>query len=197
MSEISFDPAAFTQLLNENKGDKATLERLLPVVYRELRQVANRYMHREDSNHTLQATALVHEAFVRLSTGSTEFDWKNRSHFIGVAAHLMRKILIDHARAKKAEKRGGASRLMVTLQEEVVAADESQPDLLALDMALNKLAELDPRQARIVEMRYFGGLSIEETSEALELSPATVKRDWTVARAFLHREIAKYLDGNE
>ena len=161
---------------------------LLPVVYEELRRLAAAYLRRERPGQTLQPTALVHEAYLRLMKDRPE-RWQNRAHFCAIAAHSMRQILIDRARARGAQKRGGAQP-RVTLDEGLVAAESSSVDLLALDAALERLAALDQEQARLVELRFFGGLTIEETAEAMGISPATVKRHWTVARAWLARELA-------
>jgi RNA polymerase sigma factor (TIGR02999 family) len=169
-------------------GDAAALDRLLPIVYRELHQQAQRYLRNETPGHTLQTTALVHEAFLRL-VDQRVARWQNRAQFFGVAAQLMRRILVDHARRHHAAKRGGSA-IPVPLEEDEVAAKESGVDLVALDDALTRLAALDPQQARVVELRYFTGLGIEETAEALGVSPATVKREWAMARAWLRRELA-------
>jgi RNA polymerase sigma-70 factor, ECF subfamily len=180
-----------TQLLvRYSNGDGSALEDLLVQVYDELHKLAQSYMRRENPAHTLQPTALVHEAYFKL-VDQKSVEWKNRSHFFGVAAQLMRRILIDHARQRLASKRGG-SRARITF-EDALHGENDTPDLICLDDALKKLAELDERQAKIVELRYFGGLSIEETAEVLHTSPATVKRDWTLARTWLYRE----LSGNE
>ncbi len=178
-----------TQLLVlHGQGDSQALEKLLPLVYQELRRLAQSYMRKEGSGHTLQATALVHEAYFRL-VDQKDFKWQNRSHFFGVAAQLMRRLLIDHARGKKADKRGG-TKVKVTLDEGLhVPNPEEGSDVLALDEALQKLSLLNERQGRVVELRYFGGLSLEEIAEVLAISPATVKRDWTLAKAWLHREL--------
>ncbi len=160
----------------------------MPLVYDELHRLASRYLSRERPDHTLQSTALVHEAYLRLIS-QRDVHWQNRSHFFGVAAQMIRRILVDHARAHQAAKRGsGAVKLSL---DEALASPENQPDLdlLALDDALNRLAEIDPQQGRIVELRYFAGLSIDETAEVLHISPATVKRDWVMAKAWLFREI--------
>jgi RNA polymerase sigma factor (TIGR02999 family) len=174
-----------TQLLTQwSGGDQTALERLLPLVYDELRRQARRYLGGERPDHTLQPTALVHEAYVRL-VGQRNVKWQNRAQFFGVAAQLMRRILVDHARARAAAKRGGgASGLSLTEPETV-----SQPDVevIALDAALTELSALDPVHGRVVELRFFGGLTIEETAEVLHLSPATIKRDWSVAKAWLYR----------
>jgi RNA polymerase sigma-70 factor (ECF subfamily) len=179
-----------TQILQGLRhGDPDAPGRLMPFVYDELRRLADHYLRQERPNHTLQPTALVHEAYLRL-IDQTRVDWQNRAHFFGVAAQLMRRILVDHARRHRASKRGGYEQ-KVTLDE---ALDYSQPrdvDLLALDDALNALAEFDERQSRIVELRFFGGLTIEETAEALGVSPATVKVDWSMAKAWLRQQIER------
>jgi RNA polymerase sigma-70 factor, ECF subfamily len=171
-------------------GDRPSLDTLLPIVYQELRRLAASYLRREQPGQTLQPTALVHEAYLRLLKDDPE-RWQNRAHFCAIAAHSMRQILIERARARGALKRGGR-RPRVTLDEALVAGGERSIDLVALDEALERLAAFDPEQARLVELRFFGGLTVEETAEALEISPATVKRHWTVARAWLARE----LEGN-
>ena len=176
-------------LLAWGAGDAAAGERLLPAVYEELHRQAARAMRREGDQHTLQATALVHEAYLRL-VDQRRVEWRNRAQFFGVAAEVMRRILVDHARARHAAKRGGDAK-RVTLGD-ADAADESSGrglDILALHDALERLAALDPPQARVVELRYFGGLSIDETADVLEVSPATVKRYWVFARAWLYREL--------
>jgi RNA polymerase sigma factor (TIGR02999 family) len=179
-----------TQILQEaSGGDKNAPARLMPLVYDELRRLANHYLRQERADHTLQPTALVHEAYLKLIDQS-RVDWQNRAHFFGVAAQSMRRILVDHARGHQASKRGG-SQQKIALDE---AVDYSQPrdlDLVALDDALKTLARMDERQSRIVELRFFGGLTIEETAEALGVSPATVKVDWNMAKAWLRREISK------
>jgi RNA polymerase sigma factor (TIGR02999 family) len=177
-------------LLAWSKGDRAALEDLLPVVYGELRRIAGRYLRHERPGHTLQPTALVHEAYVKL-VDQRHAQWQNRAQFFGVAAQLMRRILVDHARAHAAAKRGGGVS-PVTLMDAAGASPPRGVDVLALDEALSRLTGLYPEQGRLVELRFFGGLTIEETGEAMGLSPATVKRQWTVARAWLlhslHRE---------
>lgn len=179
-----------TQLLiSYGKGDKEALERLLPLVYRELRRLAGGMMKREKPSHTLQPTALVHEAYFRL-VDQKQAQLQNRAHFFAVSAQLMRRILIDHARAKKAAKRGG-SKIQISFNDAIKFEDGKDPDLVSLDYALEKLTKLDERQGRVVELRYFGGLSIEETAKVLETSPATVKRDWKLAKAWLYRELSK------
>jgi RNA polymerase sigma-70 factor (ECF subfamily) len=166
------------------------MESLMPLVYDELRRLANHYLQRERSDHTLQSTALVHEAYLRLAGQNTP-QWQNRAHFFGIAARVMRQILVEYARAHSAAKRGGVGACKITLDESLELAQKTDIDVVALDGALERLSELDPQQSRIVELRFFTGLTIEDTSEVMGLSPATVKRDWTSARAWLHREIAR------
>lgn len=183
-------PTDVTQLLLDwNAGDQSALDRLAPLVYEELRQMAARQLRRERTDHTLQPTALVHEAWMRLAR-TERLTWQNRAHFLGVAAELMRRVLVDHARRRNAEMRGsGETRL--ALDEALGVSNQKEIGLLALDDALTSLATLDPRQSRIVELKYFGGLEIEEIAEVVGISPATVKRDWQWARAWLHREISR------
>jgi RNA polymerase sigma factor (TIGR02999 family) len=185
-----------TQLLiSYGQGNQNALEALLPEVYTELRRLAQSYMRKENTGHTLQATALVHEAFFRL-IDQKQVQWQNRAQFFGVAAQLMRRILIDHARQRLAAKRGG-SQARIAFDEAVHWTDKDEgPDLLALDQALEKLTLIDERQAKVVELRYFGGLSIEETAHVLHTSPATVKRDWTLAKAWLYRELGTEDEGD-
>lgn len=174
-------------LVNWGQGDQGAREALIPLVYDELRRLARRFLRRERPDHTLQSAALVNEAYLRLIRQDRP-QWQNRAHFFGVAAQLMRHILVDHARNRAAAKRGaGAPRL--TLDPDVALPRTRDVDLVALDDALNQLAALDPQQSRLVELRFFGGLSIEETSVVLSVSPATVKREWATARAWLQREI--------
>ena len=174
-------------LQNWGQGDQGAREALIPLVYDELRRLARRYLRRERPDHTLQSAALVNEAYLRLIRQEHP-QWQNRAHFFGVAAQLMRHILVDHARNRAAAKRGaGAPRL--TLDPDIALPQERDVDLMALDDALNQLAALDPQQSRLVELRFFGGLSIEETSVVLGVSPATVKREWATARAWLQREM--------
>ena len=183
-----------TQLLiGWGAGDHAAEEQLLSAVYTELHRQAARAMRRESDEVTLQATALVHEAYLRLIDQS-RVQWSNRAHFFGVAAQLMRRILVDHARRRRAQKRGDGVRPLALDDSDGPASasnDDAGVDLLVLNDALERLGELDERQARIVELRYFAGLSIEDTAEALRISPATVKREWAVARAWLRRELAR------
>lgn len=168
-------------------GNQEAAEKLIPLVYDELKRLARSYMRREREEHTLQTTALVHEAYLKL-VRQRRVNWQGRSHFFGIAAQLMRRILIDHARGHLREKRGG-TQTVLPLSEALVFSPEHSEDLLKLDEALGRLAKLDPRQSRIVELRFFGGLSVEETAESLDVSPKTVKRDWAVAKAWLHGEL--------
>ena len=186
MSADSSSPITLL-LVRWREGDRAALNQLLPLVYDELRRLARYYLRRERSGHTLQSTALVHEAYLRLA-GQDPPQWQNRAHFFGIAARLMREILIEHARAQKAAKRGGDV-LRLTLDETVAFVNQPEVDLLELDRALNELAGFDEQQSRIVELRFFGGLTIEDTSEVLGIAPATVKREWVTARAWLYRSI--------
>ncbi len=178
-----------TQLLQEwsSDGDRAALDRLLPIVHEELRRQAARYLRHERPGHTLLTTELVHEAYLRL-IDQRDMRWQNRAHFFAISAQLMRRILVDHARKHHAAKRGG-SMLTLPLADALNAPAEQVVDLIAVDEALTKLAALDPQQSRIVELRFFSGLNVEETAEALGISPRTVKREWSVAKAWLHREI--------
>jgi len=169
-------------------GDEDAAAQLVPLVYVELRQIAAAHLRREKSNHTLQPTALVHEVFLRLS-GGQEVAWQNRAHFFAVAARIIRHILVDHARTSKSEKRGGAFR-RVDLDEAFQYATEQDSDLVALDEALSQLAAFSPRQSQMVEMRFFGGLSEEEIAEVQGISLRTVKRDWRIARAWLHSQLS-------
>ena len=178
-----------TQLLQQVSSGGEGVDELLDVVYAELRRQAARYLRRERKNHTLQPTALVNEAFMKL-VDQRNVRWQNRAHFFGIAAQAMRRIVIDHARARQRLKRGGVQEV-VTLDEAMIAAESRSIDVLALDEALNRLAALDERQAKIVELRYFAGLSVEETAEVTGLSPATIKREWAMARAWLHAELTK------
>ncbi len=178
-----------TQLLVQwGDGDQASLDKLMPLVYGELRQIAKRYMSRQDPGHTLQTTALIHEAFLKL-VNQSEKQWQNRAHFFGVAAQAMRAILVDYARSRQYAKRGGGART-VALDEAATVSEERAAELVALDEALEALAQIDPRKSRIVEMRYFGGLSAEETAEVLKVSPNTVLRDWRLAKTWLRRELS-------
>ena len=179
-------------LVSWSQGDQAALDQLMPLVYGELRRLASAYLRRERSNHTLQSTALVHEAFMRL-VNQQEVQWRNRAHFFAIAAQMIRRILVDYARAQHTEKRGSGS-VKLELDEAMAAPLESGFDLdvLALNDALDQLSRLDVRQSRIVELRFFAGLSIEETAEIMKLSPASIKREWNSARAWLFREMTRH-----
>lgn len=180
---------AVTQLLVEwQNGNQQALDELMPMVYRELRAIASRYLARESAGHTLQSTALVHEAYLRL-VDQRSARWQNRSQFFGIAAQMMRRILVDHARHRHRIKRGGAALTLSLDDAMAAAAPEANVDLLALDQALTTLEAIDPRGARIVELRFFSGLTIEETAEVMALSTGTVKREWNTARAWLYREM--------
>lgn len=178
-----------TLLIDWNNGRAEALEQLMPLVYNELRQIAKRYLRKERADHTLQTTALVHEAYIRL-IDQNHANWQNRAQFFGVAAQMMRRILVDHARGHHADKRGGGA-AKLSLDEAIEIADQKEVDLIALDDALTNLAELDEQQSRVVELRFFGGLTVEETAEVMKLSPATIKREWSMAKAWLHRELTK------
>jgi len=184
------DQLTITQLLIDwSHGDEQALDQLTPLVYDELRKMARTYLRRERSDHTLQATALVHEAYLRL-IDQHSVSWQNRAHFFGIASQMMRRILVNHALARAAEKRGGGAEKL-SLDETVSFPNQREIDLIALDEALKELERLDPQQTRVVELRFFGGLSIEETAEALRISPATIKREWATARLWLRRQLAK------
>ncbi len=182
---------AITGMLREwSDGKQEVLDSLLPLVYDELHAQAARYLRRERRDHTLQTTALIHEAYLKL-IDQREVNWQNRAHFFGIAAQAMRRILVDYAKARHREKRGGEGENLPLEEATLAVSGEKSVDLEALDEALTRLAELDKRQARIVELRYFSGLSIEETAEVLRISPATVKTDWKSAKAWLYQEITK------
>jgi RNA polymerase sigma factor (TIGR02999 family) len=174
-------------LVEVANGNQAAQEKLVPLVYDQLKRLARRYMRRERAGHTLQTTALVHEAYLKL-VGQHSPHWQGRAQFFGIAAQLMRRILIDHARRHLREKRGG-TQVILPLEEALAFTPEHSEDLLKLDEALDRLSKLDPRQGRIVELRFFGGLSVEETSRFLNVSPITVKRDWAVAKVWLYGEL--------
>lgn len=188
MSDDAVSPDITLILSEWSAGHADAAERLMPLVYQELRRLARQHLQRERADHTLQPTALVHEAYLRL-VDQSRVSWQNRAQFFGVAAQLMRRILVDHARAHGAEKRGGNAEYIV-LDEAAAPAEERAVNLLALDDALTQLARIDTRKSRIVELRFFGGLTVEETAEAMGLNPATVRRDWTFAKAWLHRAIS-------
>ena len=181
-------PRDVTQLLQAwSGGDETALEALIPLVYRELRQRAHRYMGRERPDHTLQTTALINEAFLRLA-GSAPVAWESRNHFLAISALMMRRILVDHARSRRSAKRGGDARA-VPVDVEMLVSDEPHRDVVSLDEALTALAAQDPRKARVVELRGFGGLSVEETAQVLKVNRKTVMRDWDLAKAWLLREM--------
>jgi len=170
-------------------GDESALHKLTPLVYAELHRLARRYMAGEHQQHTLQATALLNEAYMRLIDWKN-VRWQNRAHFFAVSAQMMRRILVDYARSRRNQKRGGGA-CRVTLDEAFVFSQDKSPDLIAVDAALERLAEIDPRKSRVVELRFFGGLSLEEMAEVLKVSPFTVHRDWKLAKAWLHRELTE------
>ena len=183
-------PEEFTQLLVDwRNGDKSALDAMTPVLYDELRRMARRLLAGERADHTLQPTALVHEAYIRL-VDQRSVDWQNRAHFLGIAAGMMRRILINHARAFKAAKREGYADA-ITLDDALGLFTNPRLDLLDLDQSLDKLTQLDPRQGKVVELRYFGGLSIEETAEVMGISPSTVKREWGTARLWLVQQMER------
>ncbi len=177
-------------LMLENciKGQKGAVDQLLPYVYDELRRISSRYLNDEYRNHTLQTTELVHEAYIKM-VGNENITWQNRAHFFGIAAQSMRQILVDHARKRKSLKRGEGKSNM-SLEDAFEISEKSDEQILALDEALNRLEAFEERPGKIVELRYFSGLTIEETAEALDISPATAKRDWNFAKAWLYREIS-------
>jgi RNA polymerase sigma factor (TIGR02999 family) len=183
-------PEEITQLLIKlSNGNRDAVDQLLPLIYDELKRLAGNYLRRERSGHTLQPTALVHEAYLKL-VDINQVNWQNRAHFLGVAANQMRRILIDYARQHNAEKRGNEFQI-IALDENIDKAAEQSLELIALDDALNELAKMDPEKAKIVELRYFGGLTTEETAEVLGVSPITVKRHWRMTKAWLYGELAK------
>lgn len=182
-------PQEITQLLlSWSKGDQAALEQLIPLVYPELKRLARRYMLRENPGHTLQTSALINEAYLRLVDRQSA-EWQDRAHFFAVAAQIMRHILVDHARKYRYEKRGGGKR-HVPLDEGAIVREERAGELVALDDALTRLAAIDPRKSQIVELRFFGGLTVEETAEVMKLAPITIMREWRAAKAWLWREIS-------
>lgn len=184
-------PRNVTQLLLAwREGDPAALAELMPLVYGELRQLAAGHLNRERPNHTLQPTALVNEVYLQL-IDQRQVNWQNRAHFFGATAEIMRRLLVDHARKHQAEKRGGGAIKVSLADVAVVLESEPDVDVILLDQALDELASLDPPLARLVELRYFGGLSVEDTAEFLNLSPATVKRHWQTAKSWLHRRLTK------
>lgn len=189
MDETAPRRGEITEMLKAcSGGNRETMDKLVPLVYEELHRQAHRYLNRERKHHTLQTTALVHEAYLRMIEIHS-LDWQNRAHFFGMAANMMRRILVNYAVNQNRLKRGGSDETLPLEEALCVSAEDRDVDLLALDKALNELAELDERQAQIVELRYFSGLSIEETAEVLHISPATVKRDWNMAKAWLRSEL--------
>ncbi len=185
---ITLSSQNLTELLHEwQQGDKSALDKLTPLVYDELRRIAHRYVQRERDGHTLETTALVNEAYIRLM-GQRKIAWQNRAHFFAVIAQVMRHILIDHARRRHNIKRGGLAQ-QVSLDDASLMTRERAAELVALDEALNELAKLDPRKSRVVELRYFGGLSLEETADVLDVSMMTVRRDWRAAKAWLFKAV--------
>ncbi len=183
-------PQEVTELLVAwSDGDRAALDQLMPLVYEELRRLAHRYLGRERAGHTLQTTALVNEAYLKL-INEREMRWQNRAHFFAVSAQLMRMILVDYARNRNYAKRGGGAQ-RVSFDEALVVSDERAAELIALDDALTSLAAFDERKSRVAELRFFGGLSVEETAEVLKVSPVTVMREWRLTKAWLHRELSK------
>lgn len=178
-----------TKLLEQwNNGDREALDKLMPLIYEELRKMARRYMRQQNPGHTLQTTALIHEAYLRM-VKQKEKHFQNRTHFFGVAAQAMRHILVDYARERHTAKRGGGAR-PISLEEAALVSPERAVELINFDEALNELEKLSKRQSRVVELRYFGGLSVEETATVLEVSPETVMRDWSIARTWLHRALS-------
>lgn len=186
---MSKDGEITQMLLELTDGNKDVVNQILPHIYDELRRLAGSYLRRERSDHTLQPTALVHEAYMKL-IDQNRVKWQNRAHFFGIAAQVMRRILMDHARKHTAEKRGGEAELLPIEEEILVVSHDKSSELVALDDAMNELARLDPDKAKIVELRYFGGLSIEETAEVMEVSVPTINRHWKMAKAWLHSELS-------
>jgi len=190
MPAIATTQSEVTQLLRAwSQGDQSVLDELYQLVYAELHRLAHRYMRRENAGHTLQTTALVNEAYLRLAEAK-DLNWQDRAHFFAVSANVMRRILIDEARARRSERRGGDN-LMIAIDEALDAEKQEDLDLVALDLALQGLAKINERQSKVVELRYFGGLSVEETSAVLGVSPDTVMRDWRFAKAWLKREMVR------
>jgi RNA polymerase sigma-70 factor, ECF subfamily len=187
---MSPSPEEISELLVAwSNGERAALDQLMPLVYDELRRIAHRYLGRERAGHTLQTTALVNEAYLKLFN-EREMRWQNRAHFFAVAAQLMRMILVDYARSRNYVKRGGGAQ-RVSFDEALAVSQERAGELIALDEALKTLAEMDERKSRVAELRFFGGLSVEETAEVLKVSPVTVMREWRLAKAWLHRELSR------
>jgi RNA polymerase sigma factor (TIGR02999 family) len=189
MSQSDNSSPDITEMLRDwSDGKRDALDNLMPLVYGELRRQAARYLRRERPDHTLQTTALIHEAYIKL-IDQKDVQWQNRAHFFAIAAQAMRRILVDYARTKHREKRGGDAAKLSLEEATMIAVEEKSVDLMALDEALTRLAEIDERKSRIVELRYFSGLSVRETAEVLGVSPKTIESDWTMAKAWLHREL--------
>ncbi len=186
---MSKDGEITQMLLELTDGNKDVVNQILPHIYDELRRLAGSYLRRERSDHTLQPTALVHEAYMKL-IDQNRVKWQNRAHFFGIAAQVMRRILMDHARKTTAEKRGGDAEVLPIEEEILIVSDNRSSDLLALNDALDELARMDPDKAKIVELRYFGGLSIEETAEVMEVSVPTINRHWKLAKTWLYTQLA-------
>ena len=187
--EAPFSKGVTELLVDCTNGDHEALDKLIPLVYEELHRLASHYLRRERSNHTLQTTALVHEAYLRL-VDQKNCNWQNRAQFFGVAAQMMRRILVDYARSHRASKRGGSYH-RISLSEGAILSEDRDTDLTELDEVLERLATIDPQQSRVVELRIFGGLTVEETAEVMGISSRTVKREWSMARAWLHQQIKK------
>jgi len=191
MKDAGGNPLDVTQMLKEwSDGNQNIFDKLMPLVYEELRRQASRYLRKERSNHTLQTTALIHEAYLKL-IDQKNVEWQNRAHFFAIAAQAMRRILVDYARERHRAKRGGAAENLSLEKAAFIVSKEKSLDLVALDEALTRLSKFDERQARIVELKFFSGLDIDETAEVLGVSNATVRRDWNMAKAWLHQEITK------
>jgi len=191
MKDAGGNPLDVTQMLKEwSDGNQNIFDKLMPLVYEELRRQASRYLRKERSNHTLQTTALIHEAYLKL-IDQKNVEWQNRAHFFAIAAQAMRRILVDYARERHRAKRGGAAENLPLEKAAFIVSKEKSLDLVALDEALTRLAKFDERQARVVELKFFSGLDIDETAEVLGVSNATVRRDWNMAKAWLHQEITK------
>ncbi len=185
---VNNDSPQITQILNElSLGNRVAFDQLMPLVYDELRRIAKRFMNQQNIGHTLQTTELIHEAYLKLADKEQQ-SWQNRSHFFGVAAQAMRHILVDYARAKQSQKRGGIQQ-QITLDENAVVSKDNSDEIVALNEALENLSKLDERKVKVVEMKFFGGLTMEEIAEVLQISPETVKRDWKFARTWLLREL--------
>lgn len=190
MSQNACSPNQISHLLHAwSAGNREALDDLLPLVYEELHRQAHRFLRRERQNHTLQTTALIHEAYLKLAE-QTRITWQNREHFFAISANLMRRILVNYANARQRKKRGGSAENLDLDESVLIVATKTDVDLLSLDEALTRLGKMDKQQEQIVELRYFSGLTIEETAEALGVSPATIKRDWKMTKAWLHRELS-------